>query len=91
MKKIQRFKNFRLFESEESLYKSIKKYYMKFLIKFLDDNDFSKYNLPQPEFGVGINREKFINDCINLFGESGEGYDNNLVKKISRQVLNEEE
>jgi hypothetical protein len=80
----------RLFESEDSLYRSIKKYYKTFLTNWLDEND------PDRDFGSSINQEDFIEDCIDMFGENGteeynSGYDNEIVKKVSRQVLDEEE
>lgn len=80
----------RLFESEDSLYRSIKKYYKTFLTNWLDEND------PDRDFGSSINQEEFIEDCIDMFGENGteeynSGYESELVKKVSRQVLNEEE
>jgi hypothetical protein len=80
----------RLFESEDSLYRSIKKYYKTFLTNWLDENH------PDRDFGSSINQEDFIEDCIDMFGENGteeynSGYDNEIVKKVSRQVLDEEE
>ena len=80
----------RLFESEDSLYRSIKKYYKTFLISWLDDND------PDRDFGLQIDQSEFIQDCIDMFGVNGteeynSGYDDELVKKVCKQVLDEEE
>lgn len=78
----------------DGLYRSIKKYYETFLINWLDEND------PDRDFGLTINQEdfneEFIKDCIDMFGENGteeynSGYDNEIVEKVSRQVLDEEE
>lgn len=117
MKHLKLFENFdsnleisdvrqRLFESEDSLYRSIKKYYKTFLISWLDD----KYNLekllnnnmtsklnndPDRDFGLQIDQSEFIQDCIDMFGVNGSeeynsGYDDELVKKVCKQVLDEE-
>ena len=80
----------RLFESEGSLYRSIKKYYKTFLISWLDDND------PDRDFGLQISQSEFIQDCVNMFGINGSeeynsGYDDELVKKVCKQILDEEE
>ena len=80
----------RLFESEDSLYRSIKKYYKTFLTSWLDDND------PDRDFGLQIDQSEFIQDCIDMFGVNGteeynSGYDDELVKKVCKQVLDEEE
>jgi hypothetical protein len=80
----------RLFESEDSLYRSIKNYYKTFLISWLDDND------PDRDFGLQINQSEFIQDCVNMFGINGteeynSGYDDELVKKVCKQVLDGEE
>lgn len=83
-----------LFESEDSLYRSIKKYYKTFLTSWLDDND------PDRDFGLQIDLVKFesefIQDCIDMFGVNGteeynSGYDDELVKKVCKRVLDEEE
>jgi hypothetical protein len=78
------------FDSEDSLYRSIKNYYKTFLTNWLDNND------PDRDFGLQINQEEFIQDCIDMFGINGleeynSGYDDELIKKVSRQVLNEED
>jgi hypothetical protein len=80
----------RLFESEDSLYRSIKKYCKTFLIGWLDDND------PDRDFGLQIDTNEFIQDCVNMFGVNGteeynSGYDDELIKKVCKQVLDEEE
>ena len=80
----------RLFESEDSLYRSIKKYYKTFLTNWLDNNDPDRY-LEGP-----IDEDVFIQDCIDMFGINGSdeynaGYDDELVRQVSRQVLIEEE
>jgi hypothetical protein len=84
----------RLFESEDSLYRSIKKYYKTFLTNRFDNND------PDRDFIEPINQDAFIQDfiqdCIDMFGINGSeeynaGYDDELVRQVARQVLNEEE
>ena len=60
------------------------------LISWLDDND------PDRDFGLQIDQSEFIQDCIDMFGVNGTeeynyGYDDELVKKVCKQVLDEEE
>jgi hypothetical protein len=101
MKKIKSFKQFESFSDRvdedltsklsqnDALYRSIKKYYRVALTSWLDDNDDDR---------IGINTdgfvESFVEDCVSRFGENGieeynSGYDNELVREVSRQVLSE--